>query len=490
MSCSLQAARKVLLVALALAMTASLAFAQGTGSSTTLSGLVADAQKAVIPGADVLAKNNATGAEFRAVTNEGGRFTIASVPPGTYTLTVTLMGFKTAQLPDVTVLTATPASVNVTLEVGQLEETVVVTGATEIVQTQSANVSTTLQVKQLQQLPVITHTALDAVVSLPGVETAGSNTRGSTINGLPTTAIAITLDGVNVQDKRGSEGFFMYIRPMMDSVEEITVSTSTPGAEASGGGSAVIRMETRAGSNRFSGSVYNSWRNQAGTNDDDTIARKNSPGWLWRLNTPYWFNKRDIPKTAAGDYFINDVRLQTPGFRVGGPILKDKLFYFFNYEEFRLPESRSRTRYILSTGAQNGLFTYPAADGSGNKTVNLFALAAANGQTATADPVYCQAAGRHPDGDGHDGRHQGVRPDRRSVRLRAVGHAEAVLPDAAPRLQPDRQPPADVLHPVQRFQLDARLPEQRREPVPGLSEPGGPGVRALYVAGHGAVHVW
>ena len=89
------------------------------------------------------------------------------------------MGFKTAQLPDVTVLTATPASVNVTLEVGQLEETVVVTGATEIVQTQSANVSTTLQVKQLQQLPVITHTALDAVVSLPGVETRGSDTRGS-----------------------------------------------------------------------------------------------------------------------------------------------------------------------------------------------------------------------------------------------------------------------------------------------------------------------
>ena len=385
MSCSLQTARRVLLVALALVMAASPAFAQGTGSSTTLSGLVVDAQKAVIPGADVIARNNATAAEFTAVTNEAGRFTIAAVPPGTYTVTVSLMGFKTAQLPDVTVLTATPASVSVTLEVGQLQETVVVTGATEIVQTQSANVATTLQVKQLQQLPVITHTALDAVVSLPGVETSGSNTRGSTVNGLPTTAIAITLDGINVQDKRGSEGFFMYIRPMMDSVEEITVSTSTPGAEASGGGSAVIRMDTRAGSNRFSGSVYNTWRNQAGTNDDDSIARKNKGSWLWGLNTPYWFNKRDIPKTAAGEYFINDVRLQTPGFRVGGPILKDKLFYFFNYEEFRLPESRSRTRYIVNPAAQQGLFSYPASNGT-TQTVNLLALAAANGQTSTLDP--------------------------------------------------------------------------------------------------------
>ena len=78
-------------------------------------------------------------------------------------------------------------------------------------------------------MPIITHTALDAVVFSSGVETVGSNTRGSTINGLPTTAINITLDGINVQDKRGNEGFFMMIRPMMDSVEEITVSTSTLG---------------------------------------------------------------------------------------------------------------------------------------------------------------------------------------------------------------------------------------------------------------------
>ena len=380
-------------------MAGTTAYGQG-GNTTTLSGVVTDDQGGVVPGADITAKNNATNATIQGVTDGTGRFTLAGVAPGTYTVTVSLMGFKTAILPDVQVLTGTPASVKVTLKVGTLEETVVVTGQTEIVQATSPTVSSTIAVKQIQQLPVITHTALDYVISLPGIQTSGSNTRGSTINGLSTSAINITLDGINAQDKRGSEGMFMYIRPMMDSVEEITVSTSNSDAAATGAGGVNIRMETRSGSNRFTGSVYNTWRNQAGTNTEDSLKRENSPGWLWGLNTPYWFNKRDIKKTAAGDYFINDVRLQTPGFRVGGPIVKDKLFYFFNYEEFRLPESRNRTRNVLSTAAQAGNFTYTATDGSGTKTINLFALAGVEGADVDRRPDHRQAAGRHPDGGG------------------------------------------------------------------------------------------
>ncbi|MCX6538879.1 MAG: TonB-dependent receptor [Acidobacteria bacterium] len=362
-------------------------FGQSGSNTTTLSGLVVDAQGGVIPGADVVGKNNATGATVRGVTDAAGRFVLPQVPPGTYTVTVALMGFKTAVAPDVQVVSATPASVKMTLQVGGLEETVVVTGATEIVQTQSATVSTTVAIKQIQQLPVISHTALDFLVSLPGVETTALNFRGSTINGLPTSAIDITLDGINVQDKRGTEGMFMYIRPMMDSVEEVTISTSNANAGATGAGGATIKMETRSGSNRFTASAYNTWRNQAGTGDADTLTRAKHPGWLWGLNTPYWFNIRDIPKTAAGDYYISDVRVQTPGFRLGGPIFKDKLFYFFNYEVFLLPQSIPRTRYVLNTSAQAGLFTYPAVDGRGNVTVNLYTIAAANAQTTTPDPA-------------------------------------------------------------------------------------------------------
>jgi hypothetical protein len=389
MSCSLYAARRILLATLALVLVATLAFAQGGSATTTLSGRVADASGAVIPGADVTAKNNATAATYTAVTGADGTFTIPAVNPGMYTVTVALMGFKTASLPDVQVVTATPASVRVTLEVGQLEETVVVTGATEIVQTQTASVQTTIAVKQIESLPLVTRTALDYVTMLPGALVPGTgSSRNTTINGLPTGSINITLDGVNVQDNnnRSTDGFFMYIRPLMDSIEEITVSTSNPGAESAGQGSAQIRMTTRAGSNRFSGSVYNTWRNQAGTNDDDKLARNEKSSWLWRLNTPYWFNKRDRPKTAAGEYFIDDVRLQTPGFRVGGPIMRDKLFYFANIEWFLWPNQFARTRYVMKPEAQQGIFNYTGTDGV-QRSINLLQMAAQNGQISTPDPT-------------------------------------------------------------------------------------------------------
>lgn len=371
------------------------AVAQGGSTTSSLSGLVVDSTGAVLPGADVVAINNATTAQSQTVTDKAGRFNIPALPPGTYTVKVSLMGFKSWTSPDVQVISATPASVRASLEVGNLEETVVVEGAAEIVQTQSAAVQTTIAVKQIESLPLVTRTALDYVVALPGVTTTGTNSRGSTINGLPTGTINITIDGVNAQDNnnRTGDGFFMYIRPMLDSVEEITVSTSTPGAESAGSGASQIRMVTRSGSNRFTASAYSAWRNQAGTSDGDVVKRTKKPGWLWRLNTPYWFNKRDQPKTAAGEYFIDDVRLKTPGFRVGGPIIRDKAFYFFNWEWFMWPVQVNRTRYLLNPNAQRGLFTYPASDGSGNKTVDLLALAASKGQLATMDPTIAKLLG-------------------------------------------------------------------------------------------------
>ena len=371
-------------------------YPQAGGTTAPLTGLVNDATGGVLPGAGVVVRNNATNAEFKAATDANGRFTIPALNPGTYTVTLTLMGFKTHVLPDIQITTATPASVKAVMELGNINETVVIRGAAEIVQTQTAAVQQTIVVQQIEVYPLRTHVALDLVTGLSATLTAGSGSSGTIINGLPNVAMNITLDGVNVQDNhlRNGQGFGAAIRPTLDSIEEITVSSSTPGADSTGQGASQIRMVTRAGSNQFTGSVYNTWRNQAGTNDEDVLTRKEKRGWLWRLNTPYWFNKRDRPKTAAGEDFIDDIRLQMPGVRVGGPVVipklfdgRNKVFFFFNWESFLWPNQIARTRYLLNTSAQKGFFTYPAADGSGNKTIDLLALAASKGHASTVDPV-------------------------------------------------------------------------------------------------------
>jgi Carboxypeptidase regulatory-like domain len=346
-----------------LAMSGSLAYGQGGATTSSLTGVVVDSSGAVIPGADVVLKNNATASEARAVSDATGSFTFPSMPPGTYTVTVSLMGFKTVVMPDVQLIAAQPARVTAKLEVGQLQETVTVTGATEIVQAESSSVATTLSTKQITSVPLPTRNTLDFVASLPGVNTT-STIRSSTVMGLQASATNITIDGINVQDNylKSSDGFFSRISPRMDAVEEVSVSTANPGAESAGQGAVQIRFVTRSGTNKFQGSGYEYMRRPS-------------------FNTNYWFNIRDgLPK--------EQVKLDTYGGRIGGPIKKDKLFFFFNYEEMRQPGSVSRSRTMLTAQASTGAFTYCTnSPCTTTNTVNLLALAAANGQVATIDPT-------------------------------------------------------------------------------------------------------
>jgi hypothetical protein len=145
--------RALLAVALCMAMTSASAFAQGGSGTTIITGTVVDSSGAVLPGASVVAKNNATAEELAATSNEQGQFTLPAVQPGTYTVTVTLMSFKTAIVNDVRVNAGVPASVKVAMEIGGLNETVTVAGGSEIMQTQSAAVSTTIDANQILKLP-------------------------------------------------------------------------------------------------------------------------------------------------------------------------------------------------------------------------------------------------------------------------------------------------------------------------------------------------
>jgi hypothetical protein len=341
----------------------SFGFAQG-GTTQTISGTVVDATGAVVPGADISAKHTGTGVVSAAVSNTDGLFSIPSLPIGSYTVTVTLQGFKTVLINNVVITSGAGANVKATMEIGGVSEQVTVASSSEIVQTQSSAISQTINAKQITQLPLTSRSAMDFVNMLPGVTTANGN-RQAVINGLPRGTINITLDGVNVQDNtlRTSDGFFAIVSPRLDAIEEVTVSTASQDSGDSGQGAVQVKFVTRSGTNTFTGSGY-------------FFARRD---WL---NANTWFNNRDGVKKAK-------LRQNQGGFRVGGPIVipglfdgHNKAFFFANYEELRQPNEVTRNnRNVLSPAAQAGNYCYTGG------CVNVLQLAAANGQTASIDPT-------------------------------------------------------------------------------------------------------
>jgi hypothetical protein len=351
--------RRVAVAGLVLVLVAgawSSAFAQATSA---ISGVVKDSAGGVIPGATVVIKNNTTGATFEAVTGANGSYAVPALQAGTYTITASLAGFKTAQVNNYRLNIGVPGNVDLTLEVGQLTDVVNVTASTELVNTQNVTVQATLNSDQLNRMPTPTRNAINAVTFLPGINTATTN-RNSTINGLPESFIQITMDGVSNNDNflRSTDGFFASVTPRQDAVEAVTVTLAAAGATQGGSGAITIGFQTRSGGNRFSGSLYEYYRDP-------------------KLNSNYYFNKiNNLPK--------NEVKLNQYGGRVGGPVvlpgldLRGKAFYFLNYEQIRFPNSFTRTRTALHPRALDGWFRYTV--GGTTREVNVLALAAANGQ--------------------------------------------------------------------------------------------------------------
>ncbi len=307
------------------------AYGQGGGALSSLTGTVVDTTGGAIPGATVVV-TDAAGGSFTAVTNAQGVFSLPSMNPGTYAVTVTLSGFKTAVVSDVRLQPGQPFNVKVQLELGQLQETVNVASAPSCINTQTATVSSTLNANQLNRMPSVTRNALNAIIFLPGVNTPTTN-RNSTVNGLPESFLYITLDGVTNQDNfnKTTDGFFASVYPRQDAVEAVTVTTAASGANQGGSGAVSINFVTRSGTNQYTGSAYQSYRNPA-------------------MNTNYWFNEN------AG--LPNEIRLHQFGARFGGPIVANKAFFFVHYEHLRFPNSFTRTRTTFADEVLDGWFPY------------------------------------------------------------------------------------------------------------------------------------
>ncbi len=361
----------VLLLLMGLAATPRRAFAQG-GVTATLSGTVFDSSGAVVPGATITAKNNATASTTTAVSGPDGLFTIPALEPGNYTVTVTLQGFRTAALEDVRLNAGVPANIKPILEPGGVAETVVVEAAAEVLQTTQTSVATTLSQQQITRLPLPGRAAFDLVTFMPGVTTADGSSRGAMVNGLPASTVNITLDGMNIQDNYAKtwDGMFTRVSPRLDAVEEVTIGTAAQEADMAGQGGVQIKFITRSGTNDYHGSVYYYMRRD----------------WM---NTNTWFNlHRNVDKNGnpTGKPTLSQFQ---PGGRLGGPVRipglfdgRDKLFFFVNYEWVSSPGTNTSTRTIMSPLSEQGIFQY-----SGGPNVDLMALAAKNGQTARIDPT-------------------------------------------------------------------------------------------------------
>ena len=327
--------KQVFAVTLLLCLSLINVFAQTTNA--TLGGTVSDASGALIPGVMVTATNTQTGIVSTTITNETGAYNFPSLQSGQYKVSAELAGFQTQTYNEVSLGVSQQVRLNFTLQVGTQSQTVEVNVAADtLIATTSASVGAVLPEYKVRDLPLATRNVLDLVGTTAGVQ--GSNFAGGRLTQLNTTR-----DGIPVGDGRydvGSSGS-TYVSP--DLVDEVRVIVAPADAE-SGRGSGQIQMTTRSGTNELHGSLF--WVN------------RNS-----KLTANSWTNNFN----GVGKDYYNGNQF---GGRVGGPIIKNKTFFFFLFDGQRFLNKSYFTGTVLTDQARAGIFRYFPGIQNGNILTN------------------------------------------------------------------------------------------------------------------------
>lgn len=333
-----------------------------------LSGSVVDQSGAPVPGATVnVFVPGGKEPLLSGNTNQAGLFLFSTVRPGTYDVAIEARGFGKTVVRQAEVSALQEKNLGeIKLEIQGVSQSVEVTAEAAVINTTDAELAKTITNEQVQNLPLVGRQISNLFQTIPGVS-SGSNT--TAVNGLHSSFSNVTLDGINIQDNfiRTNALDYAPMRTTIDQVAEITVSTTNQLA-AIGGGSSQFTMVTRSGTNTYHGAVYWFNRNSALAAND-------------------WFNNRD----DAGKSKVN---LNQPGLAVGGPILKDKLFFYTNYEWYRNKATSSQTRTVLTDSAKQGLFTYRTGQ------VNLHTLRSFTDDPTIKAMIAQLPAPNAPGGDG------------------------------------------------------------------------------------------
>jgi len=336
-------------------------FAMGQArTSGQLSGTVVDPSGAGIPDASLTLTQPSTGFSKTVTSNASGDYVFPDVQAGTYTLRADAKGFAPAVYNEVVVYAGRSTDLKVALKVGTTVETVEVSAAAEVLETSSNTLATTVDGDSIQNLPLAGRDALPFAELVPGAQSGGDQ-RFTTYNAMPNGAVNISVDGMNDNFQRyrtSTTGFFTAAPLRLGAIDEMSVSTDDLTADAGAEGAVTIRVTTKHGTNAFHGNAF--WQAQ------------NS---FFNANSYYGDALLDagISSGKKSSYHINDY-----GGGVGGPILKNKLFFYFNFEYENQPGNFLDSQNILTPAAQQGSFTYTRADNGQQNTVNILAIAAAH----------------------------------------------------------------------------------------------------------------
>jgi hypothetical protein len=302
-------------------------FAQATGS---LSGTVKDQNGAIVQGATVSVKNSATNLTRSAVTDGDGRWTIPVLPVGSYTIIYEKEGFKKSFAENIGVEASVPRSVEAALEVGAIENVVTISSDQALVQTESPAVSRQITGEEVTKIPTSTRSFTGLLSSEAGVSSelspVGVNGNGNispSVNGTRTTSTSLFFNGIDATNITSNEGSLSdNISPAPETLQEVKLQTSLYDASTGRSGGGNFQLVTKSGGNEFRGSAYYYLQNKA-------------------------FNSNEFFLKESGNEKPRADRTET-GFTIGGPIIKDKIFFFGGYQYTNantglVPTARTRT---------------------------------------------------------------------------------------------------------------------------------------------------
>jgi hypothetical protein len=318
-------------------------FFGATGSSqvinATLSGSVSDPTGALIPGAEIAAKQTGTGVVSMAITNESGTYRFPSLQPGPYEIRASLPGFR-SQTFQVTLGTSQQIRQNFILQVGTVAQSVEVSvAADQLLTAVSSSVGNVLPEKQVVDLPLVGRNVMDLATIMPGVRgDGGATTTFAGIQAGGSANVNLQLDGVTVNNGRHTQGLAAATTINPDMVEEVRVVVAAVDVEARG--SAQVQVRTRSGTNDFHGGVVWNYRNSA-------------------ANANTWSNNRQgINKTwfSRHQYTAS----------LGGPIIRNKTFFFGLFDGQRGLQKENVNAVVLTDQARQGLFRFFPGVNNGN----------------------------------------------------------------------------------------------------------------------------